>query len=95
MLAVGAVKLIGQIAVNVGVGTVTKLLVKSITPSNATKAVKVAVGIGSFVISSVITAQASKKWNDDVDNVVKIVKKIKKFKDEESTEESKPETEAE
>lgn len=94
MLVVGAVKLIGQLAVGVGVSTVTKVFIKSITPENATKAVKVVIGIGGWFIGGVLTAQASKKWNSDVDNVVKIVKKIKIVK-EETNEESKPETEAE
>jgi len=94
-MIVGAVKLIGQLAVGVGVSTVTKVFIKNITPSNVTKAAQVAINIGGWFIGGVLAQQASKKWNSDVDRTVKIVKKINKIKEDSKKEESKPETEAE
>ena len=94
MLVIGAIKLVGELAVGFGVGTVAKTFIKSITPTAATKITKVAIEVGSWFISGVLIHEASKKWNSDVDKTVDIVKKIKKLK-EESKKESKPETEAE
>ena len=95
MLVVGAIKLVGQLAVGIGVSTVTKAFIKSITPSAATKVAKVAIEVGSYFIGGVLIHEAGKKWNSDVDKAVEIVKSIKKIKEESKKEESKLETEAE
>jgi len=94
MLMVGAVKLIGQLAVGAGVSTVTKLFIKSITPSNVTKYTKVVTEIGGWFIGGVLCMQAGKKWNSDVDHAVNFVKRIKIVKKQENIE-TKTEIEAE
>lgn len=94
-MIIGAIKLVGQLAVGIGVSTVTKVFIKNITPSNVTKFGKVAIEIGGWFIGGVLAHQAGKKWNEDVDKTVDIVKKIKKIKEDSKKEESKTETEAE
>jgi len=95
MLIIGAVKLIGQLAVGAGVSTVTKLFIKSITPSNVTKYTKVVTDIGGWFIGGVLCMQAGKKLNGDIDRAVKFVKRITTVKKEQESIETKTEIEAE
>lgn len=94
MFIIGAVKLIGQLAVSMGVGQVTKMFIKSITPSNATKFAKISVSIGSWFIGGALAMEAGRKWNHDVNRAVEFAKKMQ-LKIKQKTEESKTEKEAE
>jgi len=92
-MIVETVKLVGQLAVGIGVGAVTKTFIQSITPENVAKFTKVAIVVGGWFIGGVLTIQASKKWNSDVDSIVTFAKKIKNIKNQKV--EEKTETEAE
>lgn len=92
-MIIEAVKLVGQLAVGVGVSAVTKTFINSITPENVTKFTKVAIGIGGWFIGGVLVMQAGKKWNQDIDSAIAFVQKIKDIKNKKVEEE--PTTEVE
>ena len=90
MILLTTVKLVGQVAVSIGVGTITKAFIKTLPLENATKLAKVAIKVGGVFIGGALALQAGKKWNRDVDNTVNFTKKIiNKIKKEGSKETEK------
>jgi len=94
MKIVNAVKIVGKIAVTIGVGAVAGAFLNALMPSNVTKFGKVAMWIGTMFIGGVLVEEAGKKWDSQVDDVVNLVNAIKAIKETQNVE-LKPETEAE
>lgn len=62
------------IIVSVGVGGIVSNAIKSTTPDTAGTIKKVCIGIGSFVISSMLTDEATKYTDKKIDETVNQIK---------------------
>lgn len=60
-----------SIIVSVGVGAIVSNTIKSTTPDTAGTIKKVCIGIGGFVLSSMLTDEATKYTDKKIDNTVK------------------------
>ena len=75
------IKVVTEITVSVGVGSIVGNTLKQATPANAHILKRISMGIGGFVLSSMISAKASKYATDQIDETVE---KIKKFRNPET-----------
>lgn len=86
MNALGAFKKVTELVVSIGAGAVVTNAVKATTPVGTNPYMKVAVGVGSLVISNMVGDLASKYVTDGVDKIVTDVKEatedIQKNKEE-------------
>jgi hypothetical protein len=76
------VKIVTELFVSVGVGSIVGNTIKNATPENASRFKKISIGVGGFVLSSMISSKATKYATDQIDETVE---KIKKFKNPEQT----------
>lgn len=76
--ALTVVKTVGCIAISIGIGTVAANLIKTTTPNPEDLKLyrKICVGIGSFFLSSLAAAAASKKFDDTIDVIAESVDKF-------------------
>jgi predicted TIM-barrel enzyme len=89
--AVLAAKSIGGLVASVGIGAVTKNIIKVTTPGNTGKIVKICINVGSYFIAGIASAAAANQMGETIDSVVNIAKKVipsKKKKDSESEEQN-------
>ena len=70
-----AKKVVG-IVVSIGVGAIVSNAVKSNTPDSVGALKKVCIGVGAFVIGSMLSDIAVKHMDQTIDNTVKEVKKM-------------------
>ena len=92
---IGAVKIVGSLAASIGIGAVTKNVIKVTTPANTKAVVKVCINVGGYFIAGLASAAASKQFERKVDNVNKIIDKVKeRINKEKSVEDSKEKIEA-
>jgi hypothetical protein len=71
-------KTVTEILVSVGVGSIVGNAIKQTTPANAHIVKRISIGIGGFVLSSMISAKASKYATDQIDETVEKIKSFKK-----------------
>ena len=88
--AITAIKVVGGVAVGIGVGLVMKNLVVATTPDDTKKIMKACIGIGSTVVAGLASAAACDKYNATFD---KIVGRISKWASSEDTDNEETEKE--
>lgn len=76
------VKTVTEVVVSVGVGAIVGNVIKASIPANTHVLKRAAIGVGGFVLSSMITDKATKYATDTIDDTVD---KIKKFVKPENT----------
>ena len=76
MKKIDMLKKVGVIVVSVGVGAIVGNIVKSTSPASVGTIKKVCIGIGGFVLSSMISDLASKYTEQQIDNTVSEIKKM-------------------
>ena len=79
-----AVKVIGGLAISVGVGAVATNLVKATTPEDIKRFTKICIGIGSFAVSGMAAAAASNQFENTIDEVIETVQGIFEVEQEET-----------
>ena len=75
------VKTVVEVVVSVGVGAVVGNAIKASTPTNTHVVKRVAIGVGGFVLSSMVGDLATKYTNETIDDTAD---KIKKFMNKET-----------
>lgn len=70
------VKAVTDVVVSVGVGAVVGNAIKAGTPANTHVVKRVAIGIGGFVLSGMVSDYASKYATGVIDNTTASVRKI-------------------
>jgi hypothetical protein len=70
------IKKIGIIVVSVGVGAIVSNTIKSTTPSSIGTIKKFCIGVGGFVLSSMISDKASRYAEQQIDHTVMEIKKM-------------------
>jgi chaperone required for assembly of F1-ATPase len=60
---------------SIGVGNIVSNIVKSTTPANLNTFNKVTIGVGSFVLSSLVAKQVVDHMNSEIDGLVASMKK--------------------
>lgn len=71
------VKLVAELAVSAGVGSIVSQAAKAATPDNAKLLKKISVGVGAFVLSNMVADQAVKYTSEKIDYGVDEFKKVK------------------
>ncbi|MDF2800183.1 MAG: hypothetical protein K0S61_86 [Anaerocolumna sp.] len=71
------IKAVSNIIVSVGVGAIVKNAIKYTTPGPLKLATKVCMGIGGFVLTSMISEAATKYTESKIDEVVEDVQNIR------------------
>lgn len=72
---INVIKGVGSLATSIGIGAVTRNVIKVTTPENTKTVVKVCIGVGSYFVAGLASAAASKKFGEQVDSVAEIIKK--------------------
>lgn len=72
------IKLVTNAAISFGIGNVVGNVIKQNSPTNVKLVRKVAIGIGGFFLSSMITDKVSKHAEEQIDEVAEKVSKLKK-----------------
>jgi hypothetical protein len=67
-----------EITVSVGVGAVVGNAIKASTPANVHVVKRVAIGVGAFVLSSMVGDMATKYATDTIDDTAGKIKKFMK-----------------
>jgi hypothetical protein len=67
-----------EITVSVGVGAVVGNAIKASTPANVLVVKRVAIGVGAFVLSSMVGDMATKYATDTIDDTAGKIKKFMK-----------------
>ena len=78
------IKLVGGVAISIGVGAILKNIIKKYTPEQANKLTKVCTAVGGFFLSSSVAAMAVDRFETDVDNVWTAVNKVLENTEEET-----------
>lgn len=72
------IKAAGEIVVSVGVGLIVGNAIKSTTPNNMGLIKKICIGVGSFILTSMVgdcaTKYAEQKFDEAVDQVKEMIK---------------------
>lgn len=76
MNKVTLIKAVTELLVSVGVGAITGNAIKTVSPSNANKFTKFCVGLGGFVLSSIMIDKASEYTRDTVQQAADLVHTI-------------------
>ena len=76
------VKIIGGLAISIGVGAVATNLVKATTPEDIKKFTKICIGIGSFAVSGMAAAAASNRFEETIDGIIETAQGILGSEDE-------------
>ena len=66
------IKAVGNIIVSIGVGGIVGNVIKSTTPANMNIVKKICVGVGSMVLSSMVTDKAVEYSTGKMDDMMKI-----------------------
>ena len=89
------VKLVGGLAVSIGIGAVTGNLIRITTPANTGAIAKACIKVGSYAIAGIASTEAGKQFGKKVDLVTNMVgnftEKIKKEETEKVEFDIKPE----
>ena len=78
MKMIDGVKKVTTIVVSLGVGAIVSNIVKSTTPGSVRLVNKVCIGIGAFILSSMISDQATKYTEQKIDETVIEIKNMVK-----------------
>lgn len=71
------VKSVVDLAVSAGAGAVVGNAIKQSTPANAKLVQKISIGVGGFVLSGLVGAQASKYATEQIDTTIEQIKAVK------------------
>lgn len=71
-------KFIANLAISFGIGNVVGNVIKHHSPTNANLVRKIAIGIGGFFLSSMITDKVTKHAEEEIDDAVDKFGKLKK-----------------
>ena len=72
------IKSVVEIVVSVGVGSIVGNAIKQTTPANAHIVKRISVGIGGFVLSSMVSHHATNYTSKTIDETVEKIKNIRK-----------------
>lgn len=74
--ALTAVKIVGGIAISIGVGAVVKNLVRATTPEDVKKGTEICIKVGSFFIAGMLATAANDKFGQHVDAVIQTIEVV-------------------
>lgn len=76
MTKIEMIKKVGTLVVSVGVGAIVGNAIKATTPSSINTINKVCIGIGGFVLTSMVCGMATKYTEAQIDETVNEIKKM-------------------
>ena len=92
---IGAVKIVGSVAVSIGIGAVAGNIIMVTTPANTGKIAKACIKVGGYAISGIASTEAGKQFGKKVDLITNMVdnftEKLKKEETEKKEFDVKPE----
>ena len=71
--ALTAVKIVGGVAISIGVGAIVKNVVKATTPEDVSRQTAICIKVGSFFLAGVLGAATNQRFAKDIDSVIKVV----------------------
>ena len=71
-------KFVANLAISFGIGNVVGNVIKQHSPTNVNLVRKIAIGIGGFFLSSMITNKVVKYAEEEIDDAVDKIGKLKK-----------------
>ncbi len=74
--AIAVVKMVGGIVISIGVGAIVKNVIQATTPEDAKKVTRFCIGVGSFFITSMTAAAASKRFEGQLDGILRAATKF-------------------
>lgn len=77
MNPLGIIKAASDLVVSLGAGAVVGNAIKASTPANLKLIQRIGIGVGGFVLSSMVGAQAAKFANEQIDGAVEDLQEIK------------------
>lgn len=72
----GTIKLVGGLVISIGIGAITKNLIKATTPEDVKRFTKFCIGVGSFFVAGAAAKAATDKFDGTFDSFTKFIETL-------------------